>query len=199
MCVWVIMELNRKSKRNKWKRKKKLNDQPHEPPHHDISPFFFSHFIFCLGLKFSSLSIFLFRFPLVSSWAAPSWPSRPSNPPPRPRSWQEEHEQKRPWQFILPLFLPPILVLSSLRSQHETCPEFNGDFIQVIIFPHVRQNSPIQTREPNANRRHSSPDLPPQCIPIRTEASTICPLSFSSTFGLRPSPENPSTARALDV
>jgi hypothetical protein len=72
--------------------------------------------------------------------------------------------------------IPLIVATVSLRLQHESYSKFIEESIQRIIFSFTPLNLPKRRHVPNATRRHTFSDLPPQFIIRQTEASTVCPL-----------------------
>jgi hypothetical protein len=77
---------------------------------------------------------------------------------------------------------PIYSVILSLRHEHRSCSVFSRLSIQEIHFPSRYLNPSNESREPNANRWHTPPDLPPQTISMRTKESTSFPLRCSFTF-----------------
>ena len=97
-------------------------------------------------------------------------------------------------------FSPP-LSMNSIDGLHSTSTRkllpLNYAPIQGIKTPFRFLNLSNRPGAPNATRRHSSPDLPPQSIPLRSERVTLSLSSSSLTSVHKFFPEDLSTARAL--
>jgi hypothetical protein len=81
----------------------------------------------------------------------------------------------------------------SCRVQYESYYNFSGESVQGIISPFYCVNCSNQTGAPNAVRWHSPPVFPPQSITMRTEMSSVCSLSSSTTSVQKVCTEMPCT------
>jgi hypothetical protein len=89
----------------------------------------------------------------------------------------------------LPLLFYAIQYIKTAGLQHQSYSKLDGQLIHGIRSPFYCLNHPNRPGAPNATRRHSPPDLPPQPISIQTERSTVCLLRFSTIFVLTLSPD----------
>jgi hypothetical protein len=78
-----------------------------------------------------------------------------------------------------------VVLVFSLRLQHENCSVLNEESIQGNYFPLHGLNLSNRPGAPNATRRHRPPDLPPQSIPGRSERVTLSLSSSSLIFVLK--------------
>jgi hypothetical protein len=77
---------------------------------------------------------------------------------------------------------PSIIAIVSVQLLHERYFKLNEHSIQGIYFQIHGLKLPNPNGAPNANRWHTSPNLPPQTISMQTKKSTSFPLLSSFTF-----------------